>query len=1137
MKNRMKRFWRKALCACLACTMLLTQLGGSIAFAEKAQNSLYMEASQKAGAMFRWWVPAAIPMISDADIVRQEIEGIARVGYQGIEVSVISGSGDLENYGWGTAGWTEMLTMICEMALQLDLTVDVTVTCGWPISLPAKYAYEDYDALEKNLYEGEYATIQGGTVTKAAFTKVESTNPWGGTSVSIVPQDVVLAEGEDLVLATDQMEDHDASNPLVKRTLQSVTVAKIVGAGSVDKGQQYYQWGNGNPGREGRDGSFESVLLDPDSLTVLEEGTDYTLDEASGKVTIQWRPEDDGEYRVFTYWMGFSGATSSKGTVDTNYYADYMTQEGVKAYQAFWEDRILHNEKLAGLIKQVGMSLFEDSLEFGSYFGEDRLEWGTTFLQEFESRMGYDLAPYLPLLEGQSMGGTTNVEYYDYEFGSYNEESGKYEYDGACDRIRNDLTQVYTELFTENHIEPLTEWAHENGMYYRQQPMSFNYDAAYIAASCDYPDVETLGFFEITSDGGKYRHGYDKSRIVAAGAHMGERAVVSSECGALPGLCYRMTWAKIMEYIQLQYALGANRMIFHGYSHLTGGTQWPGAEGFGTGLADNWGDRNPSWEYETSVAEYMSRAQDILRSGDPSVDVAVFNDYYSSFAPLWEDELLELSGYSYDFVTANLLKLDTAYVEDGILAPGAGSYQALIFDEQTYISVETAQKILDYLNKGLKVFVIGDFPDKVPSFCDYKAEEEQLAQVTAQIMAHKNTFTAESEQAVVGVMKAQGVSPRAALSEPAKVITAHRVIDGADYYYLYNDSRAEVQQEITLEGTGNLYLIDLWSGEVTQAADYTVDSSNGTVTRTFTLKANESVMAAVTEGALYQVEGSGPALKSTQTAVPDQGSTEVLDGKVQLKADGNGTYAVAYGDGCTEEVSVSGLPETCVLSSGWKLQVERWENNTDTSDITYDTKKTLIDVGTLDRLVPWSEIEALGPDVSGIGFYTNTFTLPETWNQADGAVLTLPVLDEQLFGCTIAEVRVNGTKVSVDQNHFTADAAGLLQAGENTLEVTLASPLGNQLIAYGRLNNEPSAYGLIGDVTLAPYEYVQLKELPAEEPESSDPSAEESSDPSSTDASKEEQPGTGEGGTAFLMMSLVLISAAAVFVMRKQTAK
>ena len=102
---------------------------------------------------------------------------------------------------------------------------------------------------------------------------------------------------------------------------------------------------------------------------------------------------------------------------------DYMSKDGANAYIAFWEEKLLSNERLSGLIDKVGMSIFEDSLEFGSYFGADNLEWSATFLEEFEQRAGYDLTPYLPLLNGQSMGCSTNVEYYDYEFGVYNEET------------------------------------------------------------------------------------------------------------------------------------------------------------------------------------------------------------------------------------------------------------------------------------------------------------------------------------------------------------------------------------------------------------------------------------------------------------------------------------------------------------------------------------------------------------------------------------------------------------------------------------------------------------------------------------------------------------------------------------------
>lgn len=1024
--------------------------------------SLQMQADQTAGAMFRWWVPAATAMAENADVIEDEIVTIAETGYQGVEISVLTASGDLENYGWGTAGWVEFLKLVYSLAQEYGLTVDVTVTCGWPISLPAQYAYENYDALEKNLYNGDYATIDmnSGTIIKNT--------------------DEPLSDSEDLILYSDKNDSHTAEDPLNSRTLQSLSVAKIVGNDSVDKGQQYYQWAAQL--RNGKDGTAVHTLVDPDSLVTLTEGKDYILNEETGSVTITWRPESEGEYRIFSYWMGFSGSTSNKGTIDNNYYVDYLTPDGVKAFTDFWEDHILYDDELKDLIGMVGMSLFEDSLEFGNYFGTDRLEWGTTFLQEFKERMGYDLSPYLPLLEGQSMGGTTNTEYYEYEMASYNEQTGQYTYSDVADRIRNDLSQVYTELFDENHISLIKEWGKQYNITYRQQACTFNYDAAYISAVCDYPDVETLGFFEITSDWGKYEHGYDKSRIVSAGAHMGDKNIISSECGALPQLSYRLTWAKMMEYIQLQYALGANRMIFHGYSHSTGGSSWPGYEGFGTGLADNWGERNPSWEYETSVAEYMDRAQDILRSGDPVVDIAIYNERYSTYGPIWEDEALQQAGYSYEFISETLLGLDSAYVEDGILAPGDGNYKTLIFNEQTYISLDTAQKILNYLDSNVKILVIGNFPSKVTSFNNWESDEAILAEIITSIMAHPNTLTAESESDAVDVMMANGITANAGLSQSADIITAHREIDGGDYYYMYNDSGQTVKQDITLSGIGNVYLIDLWSGDVTLAANYKVDAESGTVTRNFTFQANESIMVAVTKGNLYKVSGTVPLIEEEDTAViAENADSLVKDGKVWLKAEENGEYHYQKYNGEAGQEKASGLPDAMILSEGWNLTVERWENNTDTI-ITYDTKKTMTQVEELEELIPWSQIDVLGEDVSGIGFYTNTFTLPESWSAADGAVLDLKILDDKNLGCSLAKVTVNGTIVYVDQILFRVDIGNLLKPGEsNTIEIEVASTLANQLTAYGRLTYDTMEYGLLG-ATLIPYQLVELYELTTTEP-------------------------------------------------------
>ena len=54
--------------------------------------------------------------------------------------------------------------MLCEIAKEHNLTIDVTATCSWPISLPQEYAFTNYDASEKNLYDGDTAVLTKDTV-------------------------------------------------------------------------------------------------------------------------------------------------------------------------------------------------------------------------------------------------------------------------------------------------------------------------------------------------------------------------------------------------------------------------------------------------------------------------------------------------------------------------------------------------------------------------------------------------------------------------------------------------------------------------------------------------------------------------------------------------------------------------------------------------------------------------------------------------------------------------------------------------------------------------------------------------------------------------------------------------------------
>lgn len=136
-----KKAIKRCLAALLGVCVAATVAGSQLVSAANPTEPLHMEVNQSTGAMFRWWVPAALPMKADRDVVKAEVEDIAAKGFKGIEVSVLMGEyvynqEDLKDYGWGSEAWVDMLTMLCEIAKEHNLTIDVTATCSWPISLP-----------------------------------------------------------------------------------------------------------------------------------------------------------------------------------------------------------------------------------------------------------------------------------------------------------------------------------------------------------------------------------------------------------------------------------------------------------------------------------------------------------------------------------------------------------------------------------------------------------------------------------------------------------------------------------------------------------------------------------------------------------------------------------------------------------------------------------------------------------------------------------------------------------------------------------------------------------------------------------------------------------------------------------------
>jgi len=118
------------------------------------------------------------------------------------------------------------------------------------------------------------------------------------------------------------------------------------------------------------------------------------------------------------------------------------------------------------------------------------MHWKRGFQEEFKRRRGYDIAPYLPAMP------SARVPLKDVGYWSYGNEVGLPNFDFAGDagqRMRWDLRQrTLSELFIDEFICPMTDWAHANALQSRVQGYGMLVDPLSMLGYSDIPETEQL---------------------------------------------------------------------------------------------------------------------------------------------------------------------------------------------------------------------------------------------------------------------------------------------------------------------------------------------------------------------------------------------------------------------------------------------------------------------------------------------------------------------------------------------------------------------------------------------------------------------------------------------------------------------
>ena len=1059
--------FKKTLAVLMALALGLTMLAGLAepaaepsGFAASLEKR-YADPDRVYSSDVRWWLGDA----SNTDeALLNEIQALYDGGFRGVELCMQDDSeAPDEVYAYGSEMWAHKWNLMMNKLLDLGLGVYLTSGTNWATS---------------NVPASEIDPASEEALQVLAISDLEKPMLVNGGQTFSGPVELPAAPKDNTRLNSVYAYQIGKASDGTERT-------------AIVFGSAVKLW-------DRRDETHEDFVVKGDT------DTDYTVTWAA--------PEGEGEYQIIATWS--QGAYNSYAPgIEPCYTTNYFDERGVQALKRFWEQHYLSDSELNEKIKGGDVQLFMDSLELT--YGDGFTWWCEDAVEQFEAIKGYDPMPYIIMVSGVGSGFEFALNTYydmngvnDFIFGMPNmtsfmlAESGDYDYLTLREQLVNDWQDVMTQLYEQRMLLPLKQWLNGVGIKTRAQisygkAVEITEPSAYV----DYPEAENLNEYNQV----------DILRLHTAGAKL-QNKVLSTETGGNEDL-YGQSFQRLLDEIYSQYAAGFQRVIWHIWtsSYGYGNWDWPGYVSGMMGFY-RWGNREPSYVNYDEFNAHIGRVQQLLQTGRSRTDIAfIHNSWaqgmranaedgsFSQKSKNWQfahegvhyrSTELQDHGYTYDYVSPDLLTIDHTGIEGYVAMPGevtkveynpetgileGAGYKALVL-YQDWMDPDGAEIVLELAKQGMPVVVLENAAQISTFYSDVSGKGNKLSDIMDELKALDNVRVAAVHDEQINTRKAEtgefdddvyemlvelGVKPYAEFEENHQLLTQTREDeDGNRYLYAYNycpndyhefsskesvkaeDHGTTIRTELRMDGMYVPYGIDSWSGKVTELAKYRYEDGCTVIPITLDYR----------NIALFAFE-KVDAEKTGTIASTDAPFAHMSDEGAVIRVVANGEYRTVLNDGAEITSTVEGLAEPADIT-GWTLDVTAWTASDEVlssvekiGDVITENKLTATEYVEipdihLDTLTTWDNIPEVGEEVSGTGVYTAEFEWDSS--KADGAFIDFGGALDQAMTVEINGVKVGGaqsenpTKAtkSVSGTYFDAEGNEIAFQGEGRVEYT-----------------------------------------------------------------------------------------------------